>query len=47
MNETGAGALGALNEDLALNVFAQPTIKDGKINRLLITHAEIVDKELV
>ena len=37
----------ALNEGLVLKVVAQPTIKEGKINRLFITHAEPETKELV
>lgn len=37
----------ALNEGLVLNVVAQPTIKDGKINKLFITRAELEGEELV
>lgn len=37
----------ALNEGLSLKVVAQPTIKDGKVNRLFITRGEIVDRQLV
>ncbi|MBP2431497.1 hypothetical protein [Bradyrhizobium elkanii] len=37
----------ALNEGLPLKVLAQPTIRDGKINRLFITHGEIADTELL
>ncbi|MCS3476259.1 hypothetical protein M2212_003105 [Bradyrhizobium elkanii] len=37
----------ALNEGLAIKVIAQPTIKDGKINRLFITQGEISEKGLV
>jgi hypothetical protein len=37
----------ALNEGLVLRVTAQPTIKEGKIHRLFITHAELLEKQLV
>jgi hypothetical protein len=37
----------ALNDGLVLKVIAQPTMKEGKINRLFITHAELSQKELV
>jgi hypothetical protein len=36
----------ALNEGLVLKVAAQPTMKEGKINRLFVTRAEIADREL-
>jgi hypothetical protein len=37
----------ALNEGAILRVVAQPTIKEGKIHRLFITHAELFEKQLV
>jgi hypothetical protein len=36
----------ALNEGAVLRVAAQPTMKDGKIHRLFITHAELAEKLL-
>lgn len=37
----------ALNEGLVLNVVAQPTIKEGKINKLFITRAELKGEQQV
>jgi hypothetical protein len=37
----------ALNEGAILRVVAQPTMKEGKIHRLFITHAELSEKQLV